>query len=295
MTSGLDPRQVRQFKEDGFLIVRDVLPSEAFELLIEEIDQKIDAAARQAVEEGLLDKSDRFENASFAHRAAMLSGACSDPDWFWGPFRGKPKTRGLFTLRTHSALLDVVESLIGPEILAHPQYNLRPMLPDHDSTVVPWHQDLAYLVPEDVGETLVANCWVPLVKATATNGCLDVMRGSHRLGLLTHDLKKPHYHGILDADLPKCDVVTCEVDVGDILLTMERVVHRSRPNKSDTVRWSVDTRYSVIGQPTGRAERPGFVARSRRNPQSVAKTVDDWIHLFEQAGLDPTETPAASA
>ena len=31
----------------------------------------------------------------------------------------------MFTLRTAPALLDVVESLIGPEILAHPQFNYR--------------------------------------------------------------------------------------------------------------------------------------------------------------------------
>ena len=46
------------------------------------------------------------------------------------------------------------------------------------------------------------------------------------------------------------------------------------------MRWSVDTRYSQIGLPTGRANVPGFVARSQKNPESVAKSHDDWNRQF---------------
>ena len=36
----------------------------------------------------------------------------------------------MFTLRTSPVLLDATEALIGPEILAHPQFALRPKMPD---------------------------------------------------------------------------------------------------------------------------------------------------------------------
>lgn len=59
---------------------------------------------------------------------------------FWREIQsGKYKNPGMFTLRTAPALLDIVESLIGPEILAHPQYALRAKMPAHEETVVPWH------------------------------------------------------------------------------------------------------------------------------------------------------------
>ena len=116
-------------------------------------------------------------------------------------------------------------------------------------------------------------------------GACKSSRGSHRFDLIGHNYQDPtpgHTggRGISDAELPPGDVVTAELDGGDVLLTSERVVHRGLPNLSNTVRWSVDTRYSQIGLPTGRASVPGFVARSRANPESVAKSHDDWNRLF---------------
>ena len=68
---------------------------------------------------------------------------------------------------------------------------------------------------------------------------------------------------------------------------MERVVHRSLSNHADTVRWSIDTRYCQIGMPMGRTNVPGrFVARSKADPGSVAKSFDDWIRLFTEAQVD---------
>ena len=89
--------------------------------------------------------------------------------------------------------------------------------------------------------------------------------------------------GILEEELPPGDIVTAEMDAGDALLTMERLIHRSLPNHSDTVRWSVDTRYCQLGLPTGRAHVPGFVARSRENPDRVARSLDDWQHILASA------------
>jgi phytanoyl-CoA hydroxylase len=287
MEHRLSAKQVQQFHDEGFLIVRDLLPQEALRPLIEELERKVDDSIREAVKMGTLDAADTFEDTSFATRLGLVSAASSDGAWLWHQVNGKQnKTAGMFTLRTWPSLLDVAESLIGPEILAHPQTVLRAKLPDQEKTVVPWHQDLAYLIPEKAGETLVVNFWVPMVDATEENGCLQVIQGSHRAGLLPHDAKISGYIGVQEADLPEGDTVICEVDVGDVLLTMERTVHRSTPNRSENVRWSVDTRYSRLGLPTGRPHAPGFVARSRENPESVARSYLDWRRLYTDAGLD---------
>ena len=129
------------------------------------------------------------------------------------------------------------------------------------------------------------NVWLPLVRATEENGCMQVIRGSHRFNLIAHN-----YHdqtpghtggkGISDQELPPGDIVTAELDVGDVLLTSERVVHCGLPNRADMVRWSVDTRYNQIGLPTGRENVPGFVARSRVNPEGIAKSHHEWNRQF---------------
>ena len=292
-TEGLTKEQIREFEEEGFLILRQMLPGEALQPLIDELTQKVDAAITEAIQQGQLDAKDTFDDAPFASRLALASEACRDRNWLWENYfsRGKPISAGMFTLRTSPVLLDATESLIGPEILAHPQFALRPKMPDLDLMDIPWHQDLAYLIPAEAGETLVVNFWIPLVEATEQNGCMQVIPGSHREGLIAHDLwlETPGHkgaRGIADADLPASSIVTCEVDAGDVLLTMERLVHRSIPNRSQTVRWSVDTRYNRIGLPTGRSKVPGFVARSRKNPDRVARSHHDWIQNLAEAGLD---------
>ena len=290
MNQALTDDQVRRFREDGFLIIRDLLPRAAIKPLIGELEQKVEDAVQEAVAEGCLDAADTCDNASFDQRLALVSRACTEEGWFWHRLQGKQhKTAGMFTLRTCPALLDVAESLIGPEIYAHPQTVLRPKLPDHERGVVPWHQDLAYLVPEKAGDTLIVNFWIPLIDATAANGCLQVLRGSHRAGLLPHEERVSVYKGVAEADLPEGDIVTCEVAVGDVLMTMERLLHRSLPHTSESVRWSLDTRYCSLGLPTGRDHVPGFVARSRAHPESVARSHLDWLRLYEEAGLDWTE------
>ena len=290
---GLNSEQIGQFENDGYLIVRDVLTDKAVGPLIRELEQEIDALVSKAVDQDLLDPKNTFDNAPFDQRLACLSDACSDRNWFWLNFRraGKYKSPGMFRFRTDSNLLDIVQSLIGPEILAHPQFSLRAKLPDHGLTEVPWHQDLGYLDTDTAGDTLIINAWVPLVKATAKNGCLQVLAGSHRSGEIAHHrlTTEPDHTapvGIGDKDLPDGEIITCEVDVGDVLLTMERVVHRSLANDSDTVRWSVDSRYCCIDLPTGRVEVPGFIARSLIHAPRVAQSYADWIKLFDDANVD---------
>ena len=291
MSHALSTQQTQQFHDDGFFVLRGVLPDEAMRPLIDELENKIDDLTKEAVSEGLLDVSKTFDDAPFDRRLALVCDACRERNWIWRRLQhGKYKSPGMFQLRTAPELLDIVESLIGPEIYGHPQYALRAKMPNHEETVVPWHQDLGYLVPEDAGETLFVNCWLPFVDATGENGCLQVIRGSHRFGFLPHEkLLDMADHtatkGIPEADIPEGEIVTCEVSKSDVLLTMERVVHRSIPNRSDTVRWSLDTRYSQLGLPTGRTYTPGFVARSAANPDQVAKSYEDWVRIFEEAGI----------
>jgi ectoine hydroxylase-related dioxygenase (phytanoyl-CoA dioxygenase family) len=209
--------------------------------------------------------------------AAMTEGDASD---LWRAAHGKnQKTAGMFAIITHPSLLDIVESVIGPEILAHPQFNSRAKLPHHQATVVPWHQDLGYLHP-DADATFMVNFWVPLVDAPLESGPLQVIPGSHRWGLIPHS-HVDGYLGIPEAELPPHTVVDCPMQVGDLLLIQHKTVHRSTPNRSDRVRWSLDLRYSDPAQPTGRDEVPGFIARSRKNPAAVAGSHNEWLALFE--------------
>ncbi|MCA9688216.1 MAG: phytanoyl-CoA dioxygenase family protein [Myxococcales bacterium] len=286
----LSPTQVSEFSDQGFLIVRGLLAPAALQPLILELTREVDQYIEEAVARGLLARSDTFPSEPFERRLALVARACADPKFFVRRLYGKQhKTAGMFALRTWPALLDVVESLIGPEIFAHPMTMLRPKLPDVAAVNLPWHQDIAYLLEDAAGEATLVNCWIPLVDARADNGCLQVVAGSHRARRLPHDERVDQWIGISDEQFPAGQVVTCELAPGDVLLIGEQLVHRSLPHRSDAVRWSLDTRYCRVGAPTGRDHKPGFIARSRRAPERVARSHHDWIRAFEEAGLDWTE------
>ncbi len=279
--SSLTPDQLDFYRTQGYLLVEEVLDPSVFDRLIAEINDIVDTAAQEARAAG--DLSELHADLPFAKRLVYIHSQLADPEPLLRQVNGKLKTEGMFAILTQPALLDIVESVIGPEILAHPQFNLRAKLPNQDATVVPWHQDLGYLQP-DAEETFMVNFWIPLVDATSENGCMEVIAGSHRAPLIGHEHglgPGANFKGITDQYLPPGEQVSCPVKAGGVLLIQHKTIHRSIPNLSDHIRWSLDLRYSDPAQPSGRDGVPGFIARSRAHPESVAQNVDDWLALFE--------------
>ena len=87
-----------------------------------------------------------------------------------------------FELATSSKVLDLIEKLIGPNILL---YNVtyiikEPNSPDH----VSWHQDLTYwgLSHDDQ-----VSMWLALSPATKESGCMRMVPESHKNGQLNHE------------------------------------------------------------------------------------------------------------
>ena len=287
--SGLNSEQIAFYKDQGYLLVEDVIPVEDMQLLILELNETVEQNAQQAQAKGEL--SELFEDEPFERRLARIVESVSDPsessftDTLFEGLHGKLKTDGMFAVMTHPAILDIVESLIGPEILVHPQFNIRPKLPNQDTSVVPWHQDLGYL-QADASDTFMVNFWIPLVDATVENGCMEVIAGSHKAPLINHVLglgPGRNFKGIVDDALPDGEQVQCPVPLGGVLLIQHKTIHRSVPNYSDHVRWSLDLRYSDPRMPTGRDGVPGFIARSKAQPGSVANNLTDWLRLFKSA------------
>jgi phytanoyl-CoA hydroxylase len=273
--AGLDNRQISFFKEEGYLLLDKLLPPAACQPLVDEFNAAIDQKARAAQAKGHL--PDLFEGAPFKHRLARICEAMGTGKQFAGEILGKRhKTAGLFHLLTHPSLLDVVESLIGPEILVHPQFNLRAKMPGE--VEVEWHQDIAFLAKE-VEQTLMVNFWIPLVDTDVENGCLEIVAGSHRHGIVTHE-KASFEQVILENNVPGGARILSVLPAGGAALLQHKTVHRSFPNLSDHIRWSLDIRYSDPRKPTGRAHVPGFIARSRENPDGVAKSHLDWLELM---------------
>ena len=279
--AGLSEEQLSSYLNDGFLLLEDVLSPDDLQPLIDDIADEIDRKARAACATGKL--SDPFENEPFDRRLACLRETMDDATEIEKAVTGKHlKTAGMFAVITHPAILDIVESVIGPEILAHPQFNCQAKMPNETRSQIPWHQDLGFLHPE-AEATFMVNFWIPLVDVTVENGCLEVIPGSHRAGLMPHGEVDGYPNaGIREGWVPDGEPVACPVRKGGVVVFQHKTAHRSFPNRTDRIRWSLDIRYSDPSKPTGRDEVPGFLARSDAHPESVAKTHLDWLELMQE-------------
>ncbi len=296
--SALTERQAEFFEREGYLMVPDVFAPTDFAPLRDEFTAVIHEAAVELRAAGKLSRL--YEDEPFERR---LTRIYAETDEILGPIIGRGggghSGPALFAVITHPALLEVVESLIGPEIIASSVYRVRPKIPGMARGVVPWHQDSGYFNPH-CDRDLILTCWIPLVDATVENGCLEVLPRAHRRGVACHYTNGPNgYLAIDDPDLPAGGPpVAVPVPLGGVLLLTNLTPHCSTPNRSDVVRWSLDLRYQDAAVPNNVGEAPqdftwdrpdaqiacyppeaDFVVQSVRDPRSVVRSADDFNRI----------------
>jgi ectoine hydroxylase-related dioxygenase (phytanoyl-CoA dioxygenase family) len=282
----IDDRHLAQFERDGFLTVEDVLDTSLLDRIRREYGDILDSLTDTWHSQGLIGS---LEGMNFWEKLA----ACYDArlDWFQPmdislpggvieahtPFHFGP---AVFDLLTHKPILDLVESLIGPEITSNPIQHVRikpPQVRLQTDEVrahvggTDWHQDRA-VAHAEADRTRMVTVWVAITDATVENGCLQAVPGTPQVYPHCPKRQTAIAEGFLDTN----KAVPLPVGAGGIVILHPLTPHSSLPNMSNGFRWSFDLRYNVSGEPTGRSHFPSFVARSRNAPDTVLK---DWRHL----------------
>ena len=266
----LTDEQLEHYHREGYLVARDIIPEQYIFDLQEEIDDVIDEQARKLLAEGEI--SELHEELGFLHRGTELSK--QSPKTL-GPVQGGNHSgRAMFHLLTCAEILDIMEQLIGPEIIASSIYRIRPKLPARPEGVVPWHQDSGYF-HTSADAHLVPTCWVPLMNATIEAGCMEVLPRSHKQGVFRHykaNVLAPSLTVHPD-HLPELDPVPVPADIGDVVLMTNMTPHRSTDNRSGLIRWAADLRYNAPEAGDYGPGEAGFLARSKESPDKV---LADW-------------------
>jgi phytanoyl-CoA hydroxylase len=298
------------FEAQGYLVVEDVLdPRVDLEPVVDEYERLLDELTERWRADGRL--AETFSELPFAERfARVLNEAPRELNVVQHfdislPFEGVTEETPIhlgpatFGLLTNPKLLDVVEQFIGGEIYSNPIQHTRIKPPERDLpehllgsgllAKTDWHQDKGVHLPE-ADDTDMLTVWLPVTDATAENGCLCVIPGSHREGLVTHCLRR-------GARIPDAlllgEPIAVPVRRGGVLFFHHLTKHASLTNTSNGIRWSFDLRYQPIGQPTGRPAFPGFVARSRRDPGSAVTDWRVWADLWRQTRSRRAQTQDA--
>jgi len=129
-------------------------------------------------------------------------------------------------------ILDAVEDIIGPNILIWDSTFI--VKEPGDRKFVSWHQDLTYwgLEPDDV-----VSIWLALSPATVESGCMRMMPGSHRKGLVEHVSTFAPDNVLsrgqtIDAQLDERRAIDTALEPGQMSLHHGWTFHASHDNRS---------------------------------------------------------------
>ena len=152
--------------------------------------------------------------------------------------------RWVAELAAEKALLDVVEEIIGPNILLWNAF--LPLKPPHSDAKFGWHQDATYWPVSHTDQ--VVSAWVALSSVNRSNGGMQMVQGSHSLGPVEHEAT---YDGTSmlrrgqQVCLPIDDTQVVDIDLipGQASLHHPLTLHRSSANESDEWRLGVGFNY----------------------------------------------------
>lgn len=275
----LSQEQIDFYRLEGFLVLDDLLNEADLAAVQASMEQRVAQIANDLVDSGLIPHP--YEDSPFHMRLAQLFQDL-DQEAFLNYGRSwRDRLPGYYDLMSNPKILDALESIIGAEIFANPVYNTRPKVPKVAAGAVPWHQDKSYW--PDANANPVITVWIALVGATLENGCLHIMPRTHKQKVLSWHEETYTGTGFTEIDdefiqnlLPEKEVVPLPVKRGTAILFNDRCIHKSTPNNSNSVRWSVDLRYQPTDQDPMPQHGAGFLARSVLYPERVA-TLADWL------------------
>ncbi len=154
-----------------------------------------------------------------------------------------------------------------------------------------WHQDYGYwyknefLFPGQMMSVMVA-----ISEANKENGCLQVIKGSHKMGRIEHGFAgeqvgaSQHY---VDLALKTMELIYVELKPGDALFFHSNLLHRSEANLSESARWSLISVYNrstniPYNEPSQSSTIPLQAVPDEALMEWESKQMSDEAHFLEK-------------
>ncbi|QHT69851.1 phytanoyl-CoA dioxygenase family protein [Rhodocytophaga rosea] len=112
-----------------------------------------------------------------------------------------------------------------------------------------WHQDYGYWYNNGFLFPDMVSVMLALTSATVENGCLQVLKGSHKMGRIEHGITGQQVGASMEKvneALKRMELVYVELEPGDTLFFHCNVLHRSEANLSEHSRWSLISAYNLV-------------------------------------------------
>jgi ectoine hydroxylase-related dioxygenase (phytanoyl-CoA dioxygenase family) len=221
----LSPGQIEAYRRDGFLLIRNFCSRQEIKRLMD-VALEDKAMTTNAIE--VDDKSGKKSKLSL---------------WY------KPGSDVFGYLTRSEKMVRTVGQLLGTrEMVCHFHSKLMQKEP-RVGGAWEWHQDYGYwyknqfMFPDELISAMTA-----LTQANKENGCLQVIKGSHKLGRVNHGFSGEQVGAdmvMVENALKTMELVYCEIEPGDALFFHSNLLHRSEANLSANSRWSIISCYST--------------------------------------------------
>ncbi|MCA1596238.1 MAG: phytanoyl-CoA dioxygenase family protein [Chloroflexi bacterium] len=238
---GLSSEDLEQYRRDGYLLVEDLVPESEVTLLRQRVQDythggrpcdQIQVQVEPRVARGEVKVDHQGDGIR------KIDGLVQGDDLF-------------LKLGLHPAIVGVIESLLGPDIKLF--RNSLLLKPPGVGSPKGWHQDSPYWPIEPMD---LCSCWFPLDDATPENGCMMVLPGWHRQGLLPHHPVTDDYV-IEEEGLDTSGAVMVPMKAGSGLFFHSLLPHYTAPNRSFRWRRAIALSYmSARSRYTGDGESP---------------------------------------
>ena len=207
----LNAAQIQGFNQDGFMTGLRLFSPE----IITEIRQYFDRLLMATLQSG---------GSSYSISTAHL------------------KHGRVHDLLNHTRLGGVMRDLIGPNVIGWGSHFFCKM--PKDGKAVSWHQDVSYW---PLSDSKTITVWLAIDDSDLENGCMEVIPGSHRNGLVHWRESNEEENNVLNQTIDSKqewpDPVPLCLEAGEISIHSDLLIHGSKPNQSHRRRCGLTLRY----------------------------------------------------
>jgi len=257
----LTQEDLRQYREDGFVLVRGMLSGDEIELL------------------GRTARQDRVLDQHAMGRADGEGGTVRLSLW------NHPTDTIYGAVARSESMVSMAEQILEGEVY---HYHSKMIMKDAKvGGAWAWHQDYGYWYQNGVLFPLLTSASIAVDPATRENGCLQVIRGSHHAGRIEHVLTGDQAGADrerVEKLLERQELVYAEMEPGDALFFHANLLHRSDQNHSDHPRWSMIVCYNAArNNPYKESHHPRYTPLSKVPDSAI---LEAGARRFGAAGED---------
>jgi ectoine hydroxylase-related dioxygenase (phytanoyl-CoA dioxygenase family) len=221
MVPKIDAKMHESMNRDGFVVLEDVFTVGEMQVLaqrLEDLERRMHAELVASGGSSGISRADEITfNDHLAEKDDVVREFCLRPEF-----------------------VEITTAFLGPNVDLY--WNQTVFKHPEGHKEFPWHQDDGYT---PVLPSPYLTLWLAINDATPENGCVSVLPGSHRGGLVEH---KPSPIGLVCRSNDDPDQgIQVPVRAGSIVAFWSLTMHRSGPNRSQGVRRAYVIQYCQAG------------------------------------------------